>query len=112
MGGHGALSFWLQEVINAVSGNLDRRGGTLVGNGVIDFAAFGKRTGTLLRNDRSRIGGFPSVNDGFPGGVLADEILTPGRGQVRALFVTGGNPADHDARRSVAAAGSHAETSS
>ena len=92
MGSNGSLAFWLQEVINAASGNLDRLGGTLVGRGVMDFPAFGKRTGTLLRDDRSRIGGFGSVNDAFPGGVLADEILTPGPKQVRALFVTGGNP--------------------
>lgn len=92
MGGHGSLAFWLQECINAVSGNLDRRGGTLVSVGITDFIAFGKKTGTLLRNDKSRVGGFASVNDAFPGGVLADEILTPGTGQVKALFVTGGNP--------------------
>jgi formate dehydrogenase len=92
MGSNGSLAFWLQEVANCVSGNLDRPGGTLVGNGVIDFAAFGKKTGTLMRNDRSRVGDFLSVNDGFPGGILADEILTPGDKQVRALFVTGGNP--------------------
>jgi anaerobic selenocysteine-containing dehydrogenase len=92
MGSKGSLAFWLSEAINAVSGNLDRRGGTLVGRGVIDFPAFGKKSGTLLRDDRSRIGGLPSVNDAFPGGVLADEILTKGKGQVRALFVTGGNP--------------------
>lgn len=92
MGGYGGLAFWLQEAINAVSGNLDRAGGALVSRGVIDFPAFGKRTGTLLRNDRSRVGDHRSVNDAFPGGVLADEILTPGPKQVRALFVTGGNP--------------------
>lgn len=92
MGGNGGLAFWIQEVINCVSGNLDRRGGSLVGEGIIDFAAFGKKTGALLRTDRSRIGDFESVNDAFPGGVLADEILTPGEKQLRALFVTGGNP--------------------
>lgn len=92
MGSNGSLAFWIQEVINAVSGNLDREGGSLVGRGVIDFARFGKRTGTLMRTDRSRVGDFGSVNDAFPGGLLADEIQTPGRGQVRALFVTGGNP--------------------
>jgi formate dehydrogenase len=92
MGSNGVLGFWLQEVINAVSGNLDRRGGTLVGQGVMDFARFGVKTGTLMADDRSRIGGFRKVNDAYPGGVLADEILTPGRRQVRALFVTGGNP--------------------
>jgi len=92
MGSNGVLAFWLQEAINAVSGNLDRAGGTLVGTGIFDFPKFGKRTGTLMSNDRSRVGGFRKVNDAFPGGVLADEILTPGPGQVRALFVTGGNP--------------------
>jgi len=92
MGGNGALAFWIQEVINAVSGNLDRRGGTLVGEGILDFARLGRRSGFGLSRERSRIGGFPAVNDAFPGGILADEILTPGDRQVRALFCTGGNP--------------------
>ncbi|MCA9773025.1 MAG: molybdopterin-dependent oxidoreductase [Myxococcales bacterium] len=92
MGTNGSLAVWAQEAINAITGNLDRAGGTLVGRGLIDFAAFGKRTGALLRADRSRIGDFASVNDAFPGGVLADEITTPGDRQVRAMFVTGGNP--------------------
>jgi len=92
MGEHGSLAFWLQEVINFVSGNLDRQGGALVGRGVIDFAKFGKKNGLLVSEDRSRIGGFRKTNDAFPGGILADEILTPGKGQIRALIVTGGNP--------------------
>ncbi|MFV8752648.1 molybdopterin-containing oxidoreductase family protein [Nannocystaceae bacterium ST9] len=92
MGSNGSLAFWLQEVINAITGNLDRRGGTLVGRGVMDFPRFSVDRGVLMREDRSRIGDLPSVNDAFPGGVLADEILTPGDRQVRALFVTGGNP--------------------
>ncbi len=92
MGGNGVLAYWLQEVINAVSGNLDRKGGTLVGKGIIDFIKFGVKKGLLMRNDRSRIGNLLSVNDAFPGGILADEILTPGKGQIKALFVTGGNP--------------------
>ncbi|MEC8024206.1 MAG: molybdopterin-dependent oxidoreductase [Myxococcota bacterium] len=92
MGQFGSTCFWLQEVINAITGNLDRKGGTLVGQGIFDFAKFGKRTGTLMRQAKSRVGGLPSVNDAFAGGLLADEILTPGERQVRALFVTGGNP--------------------
>lgn len=92
MGGNGTLAFWIQECINAISGNLDRKGGTLVGRGVIDFIKFGKKKGLLVRTDKSRIGNFTSTNDAFPGGILADEILTPGEKQVKALFVTGGNP--------------------
>ncbi len=92
MGTNGSLAFWLQEAINAISGNLDRQGGTIVSTGVIDFAAFGKKTGVLLQQNESRIGGFKSVNDALPGGIMADEILTPGDRQIKALFVTGGNP--------------------
>lgn len=92
MGTNGSLAFWLQEVINAISGNLDKRGGTLVGRGIIDFPRFGVKNGVLMRSDRSRVGGYTATNDAFPGGILADEILTPGDKQVRALFVTGGNP--------------------
>ena len=92
MGGSGALAFWIQEVINAVSGNLDRRGGTLIGKGILDFGKFGRRSGFGLSRETSRIGGFAAVNDAFPGGVLAQEITTPGERQVRALFCTGGNP--------------------
>jgi anaerobic selenocysteine-containing dehydrogenase len=92
MGYNGTMAFWIQECINAISGNLDRAGGTLVSKGLIDFAKFGKKNGLLVREDRSRIGNLKSVNDAFPGGVLADEILTPGDKQVKALFVTGGNP--------------------
>ena len=63
-----------------------------MGRGVMGFAKFGRKTGTLMRDDRSRIGNFTSTNDAFPGGILADEILTEGNKQVRGLFVTGGNP--------------------
>jgi anaerobic selenocysteine-containing dehydrogenase len=92
MGGQGSLAFWLQEAINMLAGNLDRPGGTLVGKGIFDFPGFAKRRGLLVSKERSRVGGLPVVNDALPGGVLADEILTPGDRQVRALFVTGGNP--------------------
>jgi len=90
MGAHGTLAFWLQEVINAISGNLDRLGGTLVGHGVVDFPRLTK--GNLTKGHVSRVGGFPAVNDVFPGAILADEIRTEGPDRIRALFVTGGNP--------------------
>jgi anaerobic selenocysteine-containing dehydrogenase len=91
-GTNGTLAFWLLEAINAVSGNLDKRGGTLVGRGLYDMPAFLKKAGKLERKDRTRIGDLPSVTDTFPAVVLADEILTPGKGQVRALINLGGNP--------------------
>ena len=75
-----------------MSGNLDKKGGTLVGRGIMDFLKFGVKKGLLIKDSKSRIGGFGMVNDAFPGGILADEILTPGEGQIRGMFITGGNP--------------------
>ncbi|MGB5697892.1 MAG: molybdopterin-dependent oxidoreductase [Polyangiales bacterium] len=92
-GSHGTLAFWIQEAINAITGNLDRLGGTLVGHGYIEnFPKHARRGGHTMRKDRSRIGQLPSVADTFPAGLMADEILTPGKGQVRALFCVSGNP--------------------
>jgi len=87
------LAFWISETINAISGNLDREGGTIVGQGLFDMPRIMKKAGKLERRDRTRIGNLPSVCDIFPVGVIADEILTPGQGQIRALINYGGNPA-------------------
>jgi formate dehydrogenase len=92
MGTNGTLAVWLQEAINAVSGNLDRKGGMLVGRGVVDFAAYAAKNGLFVSEERSRIGNFRVLTDAFPGGILADEILTPGPDQLRGFFVSVGNP--------------------
>lgn len=92
MGRHGTLAHWLAEVINAISGNLDRQGGTLLGEGLFDFGAYAVKNKLFPRIQTSRVGQFRELNGGFPGGILADEILKPGTEQIKALFVTGGNP--------------------
>jgi anaerobic selenocysteine-containing dehydrogenase len=85
-GRHGTPCFWLLEAINAISGNLDRPGGTLMGSGLLDMAA--KMQGQLdVRVDRAD--GFPTVSGQQPAGLLADDILS---GKVRALVVEASNP--------------------
>src|SRR5262249_58074856 len=69
-GRHGTLCYWLLEAANAVSGNLDRRGGTLMGRGIVDMPAEAKQQGRFERRDRSPVGSFPSVVDTSPVGVL------------------------------------------
>jgi len=92
-GGFGTLAFWILEVINAVSGNLDRKGGSVVNKGAIDLPRLGKRAGMFRRGRKSRFGNLPMVADNLPTTTLADEILTPGEGQqIKALFVVAGNP--------------------
>jgi len=89
---HPTLSFWLIETINAISGNLDKEGGSIVGKGIVDFPKLLKKSGSMMRPHRSRIGNFPSVMDGYPGSLIPHEILTPGKGQIKALIVAAGNP--------------------
>ncbi len=92
-GSHGTLAFWIQEAINAITGNLDRLGGTIVGHGCVkNFPKHARKGGHTMRKDLSRVGQLPSVADTFPAGLMADEILTPGQGQVRGLFCVSGNP--------------------
>lgn len=84
-GSRGVLVYWLQEAINAVSGNLDRRGGVLAGKGVLPSPP-------AAQQQRSRIDGVPYINSTIPAGIMADEILTPGPGRVRAMINMSGNP--------------------
>ncbi|HEX4557707.1 MAG TPA: molybdopterin-dependent oxidoreductase [Mycobacterium sp.] len=96
-GENGTLTTYLLDAVNLVAGNLDAPGGSMFGSFGMPGERWGmKALGALLRTTyhrrRSRIGGFPSVLLSEPAGVMAKEITTPGRGRVRALFVSAGNP--------------------
>lgn len=97
LGRHGTLVSFLLDAVNLVAGNLDRDGGAMLGT----LGLPGERLGNLLlqrlallRYDsrRSRVGGLPQVLGAEPASLMAKEIATPGPGQVRALFVSAGNP--------------------
>jgi anaerobic selenocysteine-containing dehydrogenase len=91
-GRSGSLCFWLQEAINAVSGNLDREGGSLMGSrGVVDFAAEGKKSGQTQRAVW-RADGLPSIVGAQPSNLFADDVLGEGGPSIRALFVEAANP--------------------
>lgn len=93
LGHHGTLVSFLIDALNMVTGNLDRPGGALMSHQVIPVEEMGERTGAFSYNTkRSRIGDFPDVFGAFPAALMAEEITTPGEGQLRALFVFAGNP--------------------
>ncbi|MCV7185198.1 molybdopterin-dependent oxidoreductase [Mycolicibacterium murale] len=93
LGTHGTLVSFLLDALSAVTGNLDRAGGTLMSHPVIPLEELGERLGSFSYDSmRSRIGNLPDVNGTFPAALMADEITTPGPGQMRALFVVAGNP--------------------
>jgi anaerobic selenocysteine-containing dehydrogenase len=93
----GALASWLVDVLNVVTGNLDRAGGAMFtrpATGAIHTAGTpGRGKGVRFGRRRSRVRGLPEVFGEFPIACLAEEIETPGEGQVRALITVAGNPA-------------------
>jgi anaerobic selenocysteine-containing dehydrogenase len=91
----GGLACWLINVINIVTGNLDRPGGALFTRPAIDAVGLASYIGQRGHFDRgrSRVKGLPEFGGEYPVATLADEMETPGKGQVRALVTAAGNPA-------------------
>jgi anaerobic selenocysteine-containing dehydrogenase len=88
----GTLCQWAIQCLNALTGNLDREGGVMLTRPAIDIV--GRRLVGRGHVDRwrSRVRGLPEFGGELPVSTLADEILTPGRGQIRALATLSGNP--------------------
>ena len=93
---YGTLASWLVDAINVLTGNLDAPGGAMFPKAAA-FAAntlgtAGRGKGITTGRRRSRVSGAPEVFGEFPMGCLAEEIETPGEGQIRALVTVASNP--------------------
>jgi len=92
----GSTASWLIDVVNVLSGNLDRAGGSMfptpVAGGATTRGTPGSGRGFSVGRGHSRVSGHPEVMGEYPVAVLAEEILTPGDDQVRALVTLAGNP--------------------
>ena len=88
---HGSLCQWLIQLVNLVTGNLDREGGSLPNEPVFPVTGAGTSAGHRDRW-RSRVRGLPEFGGELPVSALTEEMTTPGPGQVRALLTCAGNP--------------------
>jgi anaerobic selenocysteine-containing dehydrogenase len=92
----GTIASWLVDVLNIVSGNLDRPGGAMFATPAAGGTnTRGKpRSGKQLRlgTRTSRVRGLGATMGEFPAVCMAEEIETPGEGQIRALVTVAGNP--------------------
>ena len=86
----GTLCQWLIQLINLVTGNLDRVGGVLCTEPAVDLVA--ATSGGHFNRWQSRVSGLPEYSGELPVAALAEEMLTAGEGQVRALVTVAGNP--------------------
>jgi len=90
----GGLAAWLVLAINVLTGHLDEPGGPMFTTPAVDavpLVAATRFRGSLGRW-HSRVRGLPEFGGELPAAVLAEEIDTPGAGQIRALITSAGNP--------------------
>ena len=90
----GGLGAWLVNALNIVCGRLDTPGGAMFPSPAVDLAGLSRHIGLRGTYGQrfSRVHGWPEFSGEFPTPGLADEILTPGAGQIRALITSAGNP--------------------
>ena len=90
----GTIGSWLVDVVNVLTGNLDRPGGAMFPLSAVAPAPRGHRPGRGFRTGRwhSRVSGRPEVLSELPVAVLAEEIESAGEGQIKAMITIAGNP--------------------
>lgn len=98
MGPHSNLAEHLVAALNVVCGRYLREGERADDRAVLTRhqparAEVAPPTRAYEHGFRSRVGGVRAIRGELPSGILADEILEPGPDRVRALIVSGGNPA-------------------
>ncbi|MFC9761123.1 molybdopterin-dependent oxidoreductase [Rhodococcus jostii] len=98
MGPHSNLAEHLLAALNVVCGRYLREGERADDRAVLTRHAPARAevtppTRAYEHGFRSRIGGVRAMRGELPSGILTDEILEPGPDRVRALIVSGGNPA-------------------
>jgi anaerobic selenocysteine-containing dehydrogenase len=93
----GTLASWLIDVLNVLTGNLDRPGGAMFTRAAVgqrnSSGTPGQGRGLRLGRWHSRVRGLPESLGELPVAALAEEIEAPGEGQIRALITIAGNPA-------------------
>ncbi|MEK6806167.1 MAG: molybdopterin oxidoreductase family protein [Pseudomonadota bacterium] len=88
----GSLCQWAIQLLNLVTGNLDRRGGALFTRPAVDLIEGPGSKPGHFNVWQSRVSGRPEFGSELPVSVLAEEVLTPGEGQIKAMITVAGNP--------------------
>jgi anaerobic selenocysteine-containing dehydrogenase len=88
----GTLASWGVELMNILTGNLDSAGGVMFPRAAAPVTALASTRPFALDKPRSRVSGQPKVGGMNPSSAMAEEMLTPGDGQVRAMILLMTNP--------------------
>jgi len=88
----GAVCQWAIQVINILIGALDTVGGALLTSPAFGYVRKGTPAAGHFDQFQSRVSGLPEFAGEFPTAALAEEILTEGEGQIKAMVTIAGNP--------------------
>jgi len=88
----GALCQWAIQIINILIGALDSIGGALPTSPAFGYVTKGSHGGGHFNAFQSRVSGLPEFAGELPAVAMAEEILTPGDGQIKAMVTIAGNP--------------------
>ena len=88
----GGLCQWLLNALNMVTGNFDREGGAMLPRPAFDLLGRAKKGERPLGRFTSRVRGLPEFDGELPSAALAEEMDTPGAGQIKAFVCIAGNP--------------------
>ncbi|MEP3919421.1 molybdopterin-dependent oxidoreductase [Ascidiaceihabitans sp.] len=91
---YGGLCQWATNALNIITGNFDAVGGAMFTTPAFDNVGLTRRKGAprTYPEKRSRVSGLPLYNGEFPSAVLAEEMETPGAGQIKGMITVAGNP--------------------
>ena len=89
---HGTICQWAIQLINLLTGNLDREGGAMFPSSAVGYVGPQEPGAGSYDRFRSRVSNLPEFGGELPSTVLAEEMLTEGEGQIRALYTLAGNP--------------------
>lgn len=87
----GGLCQWLINAINILTGNFDRAGGAMFTAPAFDLLQVAKG-GNIHDRWQSRVRKLSEFMGELPVSALAEEMLTTGEGQIKALVTSCGNP--------------------
>jgi anaerobic selenocysteine-containing dehydrogenase len=88
----GTLASWGCDLLNVLTGNLDRPGGVMFPQPAAPITGLFKAPPFDFGRWKSRVSAQPEVRGRIPSSAMAEEMLTPGDGQVRAMILLMTNP--------------------
>lgn len=89
---YGTLCQWLIQILNIITGHLDSEGGELLTSPPVAYVTKGTPGSGHFNKFQSRVSKLPEFGGELPVAALAEDILTPGEGQIKAMVTIAGNP--------------------